>query len=46
MSCRICNSIELRTFLDLGFTHLLIASRREQLHEPEIYYPLHAVPIV
>jgi len=41
MSCRLCNSTELHTFLDLGFTPPADSFlRREQLHEPEIYYPL------
>lgn len=41
MSCRLCNSIALHTFLDLGFSPPADGFlRREQLHEPEIYYPL------
>ena len=39
--CRICKSVDLYEFLDLGFTppadHFL---KSDQLSKPEIYYPL------
>lgn len=41
MSCRLCSSTNLYKFLDLGFTPPADSFlRREQLCEPEIYYPL------
>jgi SAM-dependent methyltransferase len=41
MSCRLCNDPRLIKFLDLGFTPPADRFlRREQLHEPETYYPL------
>lgn len=41
MSCRLCSSNNLYKFLDLGFTPPADSFlRREQLCEPEIYYPL------
>ncbi len=41
MTCRICNSANLVQFLDLGFTPPADRFlRKEQMREPEIYYPL------
>lgn len=41
MTCRLCNSIKLQKFLDLGFTPPADSFlRREQLQEPETWYPL------
>ena len=41
MICRMCNSPELAEFLDLGFTPPADQFlRKEQLREPEVYYPL------
>lgn len=44
MICRMCNSVELAEFLDLGFTPPADQFlRKEQLVEPEVYYPLPVV---
>src|SRR6266404_5751037 len=44
MPCRLCNHPNLTQFLDLGFTPPADRFlRREQLAEPEIYYPLEVV---
>lgn len=41
MTCRLCTSNQLHRFLDLGFTPPADGFlRREQLHEPETWYPL------
>lgn len=41
MACRLCSSSSLHKFLDLGFTPPADAFlRKEQLREPETYYPL------
>lgn len=41
MTCRMCNRVDLVQFLDLGFTPPADQFRRkEQLAEPDIYYPL------
>jgi len=41
MACRLCSSSNLHKFLDLGFTPPADAFlRKEQLREPETYYPL------
>lgn len=41
LSCRMCQSIDLYKFLDLGFTPPADQFRRiDQLKEPETYYPL------
>lgn len=41
MSCRLCASMHLKKFLDLGFTPPADSFlRREQLQEPETWYPL------
>ena len=41
MSCRLCSSINLMKFLDLGYTPPADGFlRREQLQEPETWYPL------
>ena len=41
MTCRLCTSINLKKFLDLGFTPPADGFlRREQLQEPETWYPL------
>lgn len=41
MICRMCKSVSLQQFLDLGFTPPADQfRRREQLREPDIYYPL------
>jgi SAM-dependent methyltransferase len=41
MTCRLCSSIDLKKFLDLGFTPPADGFlRREQLQEPETWYPL------
>lgn len=41
MTCRLCTSISLKKFLDLGFTPPADGFlRREQLQEPEVWYPL------
>ena len=43
-SCRMCNSSNLKQFLDLGYTPPADAFlRKEQLLEPEVYYPLRVV---
>ncbi len=40
-TCRLCTSLDLRKFLDLGFTPPADGFlRREQLQEPETWYPL------
>src|SRR6266516_4648160 len=44
MICRMCNSTQLTQFLDLGFTPPADQFlRKEQLREPEVYYPLPVV---
>jgi SAM-dependent methyltransferase len=41
MACRLCTSVDLHKFLDLGFTPPADGFlRREQLREPETWYPL------
>lgn len=41
MACRLCTSINLQRFLDLGYTPPADGFlRREQLQEPETWYPL------
>lgn len=41
VTCRLCTSMELRSFLDLGFTPPADSFlRREQLREAETWYPL------
>src|SRR5882762_5176466 len=44
MICRMCNGTDLVQFLDLGFTPPADQFlRKEQLREPEVYYPLQVV---
>lgn len=44
MNCRMCSSLDLTEFLDLGFSPPADRFlRREQLAEPEVHYPLRAV---
>lgn len=44
MLCRLCRSVDLAPFLDLGFTPPADSFlRREQLRDPEISYPLEVV---
>src|SRR6266513_1168499 len=44
MNCRMCGSTNLHEFLDLGFTPPADQfKRKDQLREPDIYYPLRVV---
>jgi len=44
MNCRMCGSIKLYKFLELGFTPPADQFRRkDQLREPDVYYPLQVV---